>query len=402
MVLFRIYCRVFQKCFKFFSPLLPWREPQLLEGPGSLLRVPELLNERKLKRLLLVTDKGISSLGLIKPLLKELEKNAISCTVYDETVPNPTITNIEAALTLYIQNNCQALLAFGGGSPMDCAKGVGARLARPDKQVQQLRGVLRVRKKIPPLIAIPTTAGTGSEATLAAVVSNPETHEKYTIIDHALIPHFAVLDPELTLGLPAAITAATGMDALTHAVEAYIGGSNTAGTEAAAIAAVRFVIQNLLKVYRNPSDLEGRAILLKAAYLGGKAFTRAYVGNIHAMAHTLGGFYGTPHGLANAVIMPYVLDYYSHAVERRLARLAEAAGLYPQLQGSHVIAQRFIEDIKQLNKDLQIPLHIQEIQDTDIPLMAERAFSEANPLYPVPVILSKQQFEDLYRIIRGL
>lgn len=401
MSLMSLYCRVYQGVFKLVSPLLPWREPELLEGPGSVLMLPELLERKGIGHLLVVTDGGIAKLGLMEGLLKALTIKGIEYHVFDETVANPTIGNIEKAAALYREKACQAILAFGGGSSMDCAKGVGARIARPNKPIPRMKGVLKVLRRLPPLIAVPTTAGTGSEATLAAVISNPETHEKYPINDHVLIPHYAVLDPELTLGLPPQITSTTGMDALTHAVEAFIGRSNTRETEAEAIEATRLILENLTRVYANGKDVAGRGLLLKAAFLAGKAFTRAYVGYVHAMAHTLGGMYGVPHGLANSVILPYVLEYFGESAQGRLAILARKSGLAEAAMGDAEASRAFIARIKAMNREMAIPDFIQGIKEEDIPLMVGRALSEANPLYPVPRVLGRKDLTELFFIVSG-
>lgn len=348
---------------------------------------------------MIVTDNSIASLGLMKELLKGLKAEGISYVIYDKTVPNPTIDNVEEALVTYKTNHCQALIAFGGGSPMDCAKGVGARVARPDKKIPQMKGQLKVRKKIPLLFAVPTTAGTGSEATIAAVLTDSRTHEKYAINDMALIPHYAVLDPLLTVGLPEHITSTTGIDALTHAIEAYIGRSNTKETKELSRIAVKLIFDNLYEAYSNGINLTVRTKMQKASYYAGVAFTRAYVGYVHAIAHTLGGFYGIPHGLANAVILPYVLEYFRDSVHKPLAELADFVGIgeaYPTVKQK---AEVFIEEIKRLNKRLNIPNKIEGINEADIPMMVERAYKEANPLYPVPKILSRDDLFNLYKMI---
>jgi alcohol dehydrogenase class IV len=385
--------------FKLVSPILPWREPELLEGPGSLLELPTKLTGRGIKKVLVVTDKSLVALGLLSPLLTEFAAQNIEYVVYDETVPNPTVGNIEAALKLYHSNQCQAIIACGGGSPIDCAKGVGARVARPRKSLASMKGVLKVLHRLPLLTAIPTTAGTGSEATLAAVISNPETHEKYPINDHSLIPHLAVLDPELTRKLPKQMTATTGMDALTHAVEAYIGRSNTKETERDAIEATRIIMQDLVAVYADGDDVVRRGNMLKAAYLAGKAFTRAYVGYVHAIAHTLGGFYGIPHGLANSVILPHMLDYFGASAEKRLADLARKSKTVDETLDDASAAKAFIARIRAMNKSMAIPETLTGIKSEDVPLMVKRALSEANPLYPVPRILNGQELTEVFGII---
>ena len=393
------YCRAYQMMFKLVSPILPWREPELLEGPGSLLELPTTLTGRGIKKVLVVTDKSLVALGLLSPLLTEFAAQNIEYVVYDETVPNPTVGNIEAALKLYHSNQCQAIIACGGGSPIDCAKGVGARVARPRKSLASMKGVLKVLHRLPLLTAIPTTAGTGSEATLAAVISNPETHEKYPINDHSLIPHLAVLDPELTRKLPKQMTATTGMDALTHAVEAYIGRSNTKETERDAIEATRIIMQDLVAVYADGDDVVRRGNMLKAAYLAGKAFTRAYVGYVHAIAHTLGGFYGIPHGLANSVILPHMLDYFGASAEKRLADLARKSKTVDETLDDASAAKAFIARIRAMNKSMAIPETLTGIKSEDVPLMVKRALSEANPLYPVTRILNGQELTEVFGII---
>ncbi|USK42581.1 iron-containing alcohol dehydrogenase [Cytobacillus oceanisediminis] len=398
--MYKTYCRMVQKTFKLASPFLPWREPELLEGPNSLDKLPDVIKKNEISRILIVADSGISGLGLMDGLLSNLQKKNIEFYIYDKTIPNPTITNIEEALEVYKKNDCQGIIAFGGGSPMDCAKGVGARVMRPEKSISQMKGQFKVRKELPPIFAVPTTAGTGSEATVAAVITDSSSHEKYLIIDLNLIPHYAVLDPLITLKMPPHITAATGMDALTHAIEAYIGRSNTAETRKFSINAVRLIYDNLYETYQNGENLTARANMQKAAYLAGLAFTRAYVGNVHAIAHTLGGFYSVPHGLANAVILPYVLEHYGEAVWDPLAELAVAAGIGNVSDSAEENAKNFILSIKSLNSRMGIPPKVSGIQDRDIPIMAERALKEANPLYPVPKIFSRDDMFRLYQLIK--
>ena len=391
--MYRFFCRAYQFAFRTAAHFLPWRQPVRVNSVGDLAAI---LEESGISRVLLVTDKGVVSLGLHKELLESLERRQIYCTVFDETVPNPTIANIEKARVMYLEHKCGGIIALGGGSPMDCAKAVGARIARPGKSIPRMKGQLKVLKKIPVLAAIPTTSGTGSEATLAAVVTNGETREKYAINDHALIPRFAVLDPSLTQKLPPPITAQTGMDALCHAVEAYLGGSNTAQTRKDSLAATQLIFENLHEAYTNGSNLAARKNMQTAAYLAGAAFTRAYVGNIHAVAHTLGGQYSTPHGLANAVIMPYVLDAYGAKIFGRLAELAAAAGIADKNMPAADNAARFIAAIRKMNRQMGIPDKLTDLKREDIPLLAGRALKEANPLYPVPVIFGRQDMEQIY------
>lgn len=394
-----LYPRSYQQVMRLGLKVIKMRKPALLEGEYSLLQLPQLIQSKGIQSILIVTDKGITSLGLMKSFLEQLSKADISYVIFDETVPNPTIQNIEDARELYIANRCEGIVAFGGGSPMDCAKGVAARIVRPQKTIPQMKGMFKVLKEMPPFFAVPTTAGTGSEATVAAIISNPDTHEKYAIMDFVLVPHYAVLDPILTVNLPKHITSTTGMDALTHAVEAYIGRSNTNETREFSREAVQLIFDNLLVAYNEPQNMEARTNMQRASYLAGMAFTRAYVGNIHAIAHTLGGFYNVPHGLANAVIMPYVLEFYGEVAQKPLAELADLVGIAPG-KSEKERAQAFIDWIKEMNRLMDIPTKIKGIQTNDIPAMAKRAIAEANPLYPVPKIMTLKEMAFMYMQIK--
>lgn len=395
--MYEAYCRTYQTVMKAATGVLDWSEPQLIKGAGAVTKLPQVIKELGYNNVLVVTDKGLMGLHLLDSMFEELRNNDIAYVVYDGVQPNPTIDNIEEARNLYLGNGCQAIIAFGGGSPMDCAKACGARIARPNTEIPKMRGVLKVIKKIPTLFAVPTTAGTGSEATLAAVVSNPKTHEKNAINDPVLRPKYAVLDPSLTLGLPPHITSTTGMDALTHAVEAYIGNSNTADTEEKARMSTKMIFANLETAYKDGKNVEARENMLLASYYAGVAFTRAYVGYVHAIAHNLGGMYGIPHGLANAVILPYVLDYYGESAYKRLAELADVAGLDCAGKSDEEKAKMFISEIRRMNKDMNIPEKFDQIKEADISLIADRALKEGNPLYPVPKIMGKAECVEIIR-----
>ncbi|MCK5784558.1 MAG: iron-containing alcohol dehydrogenase, partial [Desulfobacterales bacterium] len=300
------FYRVFQMVLRYFAKILPFPVPALLIGSGSVKNLAENIKARGIKNVLVVTDKVLMDLKLLDDFLASLSEKKIQYTVFDDVQPNPTIENVEAGRIIYKQNKCKAIIAFGGGSPIDCAKIIGARIRNPYLPVRFMKGLFRVIIPIPPMFCIPTTAGTGSETTLAAVITNAATHEKFAINDLKLIPKIAVLDPELMVGLPPHITSTTGMDALTHAVEAYIGQSGNAYTDESAEYATKLIFENLEKAYNDGSDLDARNNMAIASFYAGAAFTRAYVGYVHAVAHNMGGLYGVPHGLANAVILPYV------------------------------------------------------------------------------------------------
>lgn len=395
----KAYCRTYQTAFRAALPALPYREPLLLRDMEA---VAGLLYAKRLRTVLLVTDKGITSLGLPDHLLRALKAKGIRCVVFDDVTVNPTIDDVEAARRAYLDNGCQALIAFGGGSSMDCAKACGARVVKPNQPVQKMRGLLHVHHRLPTLIAIPTTAGTGSETTLAAVITNSQTRHKYPINDFSLIPHYAVLDPDVTLDLPKGLTATTGMDALTHAVEAYIGRSTTAHTRAMAVEAVQLIHTYLRRAYTNGHDRTARAKMLRAAYCAGIAFTQSYVGYVHGVAHSLGGQYGVPHGLANAVILPYFLEEYGPACRKKLAELARKAGVAPQNAPDGAAASTFIAWVRAMNDSMGIPRTLDCIRPEDIPVMAGHAAHESNPLYPVPKLMDAKELALMYYKVAGM
>lgn len=392
-ILKKIWCRAFQLGFRAALPVLPYREPKLLSSCGELGAV---FKEAKTRAVLVVCDKGIVDNSLTKPLERVLEENNINYVIYDKTQPNPTVKNVEEALNIYKANKCDTLIAIGGGSSMDCAKAIGARVKYPKKSLNKLGGVLKVLRRLPTLIAIPTTAGTGSEVTLASVITDSETHHKYAIMSFPLIPHYAVLDATLTYSLPPQLTATTGVDALTHAVEAYIGRSTSKETRRLALEATKLIFENVKTAYSDGQNHKARENMLLAAYKAGVAFSKSYVGYIHAIAHSLGGRYTTPHGLANAVIMPYVLEEYGECVHKKLYELGIAAGVCSENDTLKVGAEKFITAIKELNKSMNIPEKISGIKKEDIPILSKHAEKEANPLYPVPKLYTKEELSKLY------
>ena len=384
----RAWCRTYQTVFRIALPILPYTEPRILEHAED---VPAVLQKRSIQKVLIVTDPGIARLGLTAPLETALACRGIGVTVYAETRANPTVSNVEEAASLYRESACQAIIGFGGGSAMDCAKGVGARIAQPNKPINKMRGLLRIHRRLPLLIAVPTTAGTGSEVTLAAVITDDETHYKYPINDFVLIPRFAVHDPEFTRGLPASITGQTGMD----------GRSTTPYTRKMARQAVQLIHDNLLEAYEHGDDMRARRNMLSAAYKAGVAFTRSYVGYVHAIAHSLGGRYGIPHGLANAIILPHMLRAYGEAAAPKLADLARMAGIASVNAQDSLAAEAFIDWVDRMNAALDIPKYVAGIRRSDIPQMAAYADAEANPLYPVPLLMDRLELERMYEVVAG-
>ena len=388
-----VFCRTFQAVFRLAMPLLPYREPEIINACSELGAV---LKKEKINSVLVVTDKGIVNNGLVQPVEKALKESNVQYVLYDDTKPNPTVQNVEDALAVYLKHGCNAIIAIGGGSAMDCAKAVGARVVYPKRTVNQLGGMLKVWRKLPTLIAIPTTAGTGSETTVAALITDTEKQHKYAIMSFPLISHYAVLDATLLYSLPPHLTATTGIDALTHAVEAYIGRSTTKETRRLALEATKLVFENVELAYKDGNNHRARENMLHAAYKAGIAFSKSYVGYIHAIAHSLGGKYATPHGLANAVLMPYLLEAYGEKVYKKLYELAYFAGVCDKNDSYEAAAKKFIEAIKELNKRMGIPDKIKGIEESDIPSMAKHAEKEANPLYPVPVLMTRKELERFY------
>lgn len=392
----KIYCRTFQAGLKTALPFLPYRKPEVV---GSVKAIPDIIKKHKCDHILIISDAGVRNLGLTRRLENVLTQNGISYCIYDKTVANPTTANVAEALELYLSNQCGAIIGFGGGSSIDCAKAVGARVAKPRQSLAKMKGILKVHKRLPLLIAVPTTAGTGSETTLAAVITDAETRHKYAINDFPLIPKCAVLDPKVTLSLPPSITATTGMDALTHAVEAYIGRSTTFGTRKDALLAVRLIFENIDKAYTDGGNIDARRNMLHASFYAGCAFSKSYVGYVHAVAHSLGGEYNIPHGLANAILLPFVLEAYGPCIHKKLHHLSVAAGISVKETSHDIAAREFIDAIKAMKKRFDIGDTIEAIQETDIPKLSHYADKEANPLYPVPVLMDAGELEQFYNTL---
>ena len=368
-------------------------------GAGA---IEEIANEAKahgFKKAFVCSDPDLVKFHVTSKVTDILEKNGLAYELYSDIKPNPTIENVQHGVQAFKDSDADYLIAIGGGSSMDCAKAVGARLARPHKSLSKMEGILKIWHRLPLLIAVPTTAGTGSETTLAAVITDADTHHKYAINDFNLIPDYAVLEPSVTYGLPPQLTATTGMDALTHAIEAYIGRSTTRQTRSAAVEAIQLIFDNLQNAYNNGNDKTARHHMLRASYLAGTAFTKSYVGYVHAVAHSLGGCYGIPHGLANSVLLPVILEAYGTAAHKKLARLARLTGISDSDLDA-VAAGEFIRHIRNMNLSMNIPETLDGIRNEDIPKLARYADKEANPLYPVPVLWGPSKLEQMYHLVQ--
>lgn len=399
MGLKKAYYRTFQAVFNIGARCLNWRKAERIEGAGSIGRIPELVEKCNIKKPMVVTDPGLMKAGVAPKIIEVLEKSNIEYSLYSDVEPNPSTETVDKIKQQYSAEACDGIIAIGGGSAMDAAKGAGALVAFPNKNINQLGGLLKVYKKIPPFIAVPTTAGTGSETTIAAIITDKSTHHKYAVMDLHLIPLYAILDPEITVGLPPHITSTTGMDALTHAIEAYLCWTyNTKESLQYAEDATKMIFENLEKSYNDGNDIQARTNMLIASFKAGFAFTRAGVGNVHAIAHTLGGLYNTAHGLANAVILPIVLEDYGAKVYDKLARLAEITNVATTGTNEEK-AKAFIAEIRAMNERMNIPSGFDFIKEEDIPQMVAWALKEANPIYPVPVVYDEEHCAEVIRKI---
>lgn len=368
--------------------------PQLISGPEELGQAAKILKDVNRNNTFIVTDSTLVSLGIVKKLTDYLDKAQLHYVVFEEVTPDPTIAVIEHGVSLYQQNRCDSVIVLGGGSVIDCGKAIAASVVK-NKNIQRLSGLFKVRKKLPPFIAIPTTAGTGSEATLVAVITDPSKKQKFTVIDPCLVPHYAIIDPLLMVGLPAKITAETGIDALTHAVESYIGLHGTTQTKSYSLEAIQRIFTYLPQAYQQGGNLTARAEMSLASYYAGVAFTRTSIGYVHAIAHQLGGFYHIPHGLANAVLLPHVLSFSCEKAYQQYAQIAYHLGIAKQHENETEAAQLFIQAVKTLNNTLNIQKTFSELKKQDIPLLAKRAIKEAYCEYPVPKQMTTTECEQI-------
>lgn len=376
--------------------LLPISQPTMMVGPGASARLGQAINDFGHQKVLIVTDAVITRLGLTTPLTQALTAGSTRFVVFDAITADAPVAQIEQGMAFLNGEGCDAVIAFGGGSVMDAAKTMALAVAN-HKHPRELVGYFKGWRAPLPLYAVPTTAGTGSEVTVAAVVSDPAHHRKLVIADTRLVPRMAALDPSLMVGLPPDVTAATGMDALTHAIEAYIGHWGTDFTDRMALSAVGMIYEALPIAHVNGQDLAAREKMALASNYAGLAFTRANVGYVHAIAHQLGGLYHTPHGLANAIMLPHVLRFLSPAIRPKLAVLGLRAKVGQKNHSEAMLAQKFLDSIDTMNNRLGIPATLHALRESDIPALARAACHEADTHYPVPLYMSEADCEAVIR-----
>lgn len=399
-MLARVTHKTYMKALKVAARVIPIPRPTLFTGANSSDALCDAIGLMGLGKLLIVTDKPLVEVGIVDKVERSLIQAGVAFVRYDGVMPDPTYTQAEEGLQRYLEEKCEGVLAIGGGSPIDCAKVIAARVTNR-KPIKRLAGLLKVWQTPAPLFAIPTTAGTGSEVTVAAVISEPKYHQKTPLMDPKLVPLMAALDPTLMTELPPSITAATGMDALTHAVEAYLSINATKETDAYAIAALKLINSNIVPAYKDGKSLKVRLNMAMASYYAGLAFTKASLGYAHAVAHQLGAIYGTPHGVANALALPLVLKASLPSAKTRMAALSLLLSCGDAKWDEQTNAQALVEYIENLKGALGIASTLADIQLEDVPTMAKNALKETHWNYPVPHYLTQQQVAQIFIQLKG-
>jgi len=389
---YRIHTAAMDAGVKMFPQMFPF--PEIEIGSGCRTKIPQLLKKYGISKVMIVTGPTVGK-TIVPSIADNITASGISCVIFDRTEANPSIQTVEEIKDMYITAGCNGFLAVGGGSPMDAAKVAAARIAKPRQEIGEMAGMMKILRPVPPIICVPTTAGTGSEVTIGAVISDHEKNHKYAITDPFITPKAAVIDAELTLGLPPFVTATTGIDALTHAVESYITRAyNTDFTNRCCEEAVVKIFRNIDRAYQSGSDLKAREQMIEASYKAGLAFTRTGVGYVHGIAHAMGGLYNTAHGLANSVILPIVLEDYGDCVHEKLAHLAEITGVCTE-GGNAAKAKAFIAAIRAMNARMGLPTGFDFIKSEDYNIICKWALAEVNVNYPVPVLYDERRLRHL-------
>lgn len=377
----------------------PQPKAVVFAGQNSALELCAAIPQWGVKNLLIVTDKPLVELGALDGLVAKLTECGLQYHVYDGVQPDPTQKVVSDGIDALKQHQCDSVLAFGGGSSIDTAK-VIALAAGNNLSVVECLGFGKCKLPALPFFAVPTTAGTGSEATFIAVVSDDTTHAKDAVIDPKIIPKATALDPVVMKGLPAHITAATGMDALTHAIESYIGVWETEDTNYYGLAACKLVFDNLAEATNNGDNMAARQAMALASYYGGLAITNALVGYVHAISHNLGAKYGVPHGLGNAMVLPRVLGLLKNVSARKMAEIAVHCGLGEHAEGDAVLAQKLIDRVWDLNAEIGIPKTTDVIREEDISELTDLAMKEGSA-YPTPRFLERDECVNLISELRA-
>lgn len=399
----KFFVRLEQFAVVTYIRMLKEKTPKLYTGENSSFELVKEMKKNKVSNILVVTDKTIMKLNLIGSLLDTIKANNINYSLFDEVESDPSIETVEKGFSFYNENKCDAIIAIGGGSVIDASKVIGARVSDPNRSVLKLKRLIGgVRKFTIPFYVMPTTSGTGSENTLYALVTNKQTNEKYPLFSNKYIADYVALDPMMTINLPINFTAYTGMDALTHAIESYVStfAKYFKKDKQEGLEASKMVIENLEKVYKEPTNLKYRENMAIASYKGGLAFRRISIGYVHNFAHRMGELYHIPHGLAIAIILPYILEFMLPKASKQLSELAINAKLGSKDEDELVLANKFIDKIKEMNKEFNIPTTIKQIKDEDYPLLVKRIFKEGN-LCGNPRLMSKKQCIEILDKLQG-
>lgn len=378
--------------------LMPRESPIVFKGPKSAITLCEQVALLGYKKVLIVTDAFLGASPVVGNVKQALQDNEVEVVVYDGVLPDPTFDKVQEGEKMLTENGCEAVIAIGGGSVLDAGKMVALLHTNPGT-LDDFDGVGPSKNLSVPLFAIPTTAGTGSEITLVAVISDPDTHKKVAVADPKLIPSFIALDAEIMQGLPPGLTAATGMDALTHAIESYLATSSKPATELLAKTSVRLIFKHILNAYSNGDDLKSRDAMVLASFYAGSAFTRTSVGYVHGIAHQLGRLCGTPHGNANAMLLPEVLRAYGPVVDDRLADLAIEVGLGNATDSKAALAAAFIDRIEAMRSEMEMPLKPKDMAPHQVEEIVSDAIKETGELYPVPRYMAREEVAALVKAL---
>jgi len=387
MFLIKICIRTVALVFK----MVPYPRPSVITGPNASTQLAVSVSHFQVKRILIVTDEILVNLGIIEPIAKALNDNGVETVIFDAVEPNPTFQVVEGGLDMLVKEGCDSVLAVGGGSPIDSAKVIALAAANPHMAPKKFDGYFKGKHQALPFFAIPTTAGTGSEVSIGAVISDAETHQKSIIVSNKIVPRIVAIDPNLMTGMPRGVTAATGMDALTHSIEAYISGVTTTESNVYALSSIKMIFSNLRECYDNGSNVVAREAMATAAYYGGLAMNQAYLGYVHGIAHQFSAHYNTPHGLANALVLPRVLEFNKDVSASRFAELAIAVGLGTSAEPEVVLAQKFIDGVIELSAAVGIPTSLELLKESDFPAITKAALKEAHMTYPVSKYMTPQE-----------
>lgn len=365
-------------------------------GIECLNEVPNFIKENNFKKGLIVTDKVLVQIGIVSKVTNLLDDNQIEYTIYDETKPNPTVKNVEDGLSILKEENCDFVISLGGGSPHDCAKGI-ALLATNGGSIKDYEGVNISSKPQLPLIAINTTAGTASEMTIFSIITDEDRHVKMALVDKHMTPVMAVNDPMLMTKIPKSLTAATGMDALTHSIEAYVSTNSTPVTDACAEKSIELITNYLKRAVDNGEDIEARDMMAYAEFLAGMAFNNASLGYVHAMAHQLGGFYDLPHGVCNAILLPHVQEFNAKVSATKLKKVASIMGVDVSEMTDEEGAQACIKSIKDLSKSIGIPEGLAQlgVKVEDFDILAQNALKDACGLTN-PIVATHEEIVQIF------